>query len=146
VNAISIDTLKLRIPPIEYLSPPVCEVTLSGSGFPSIFLDAFGGPGAPGPILPPDYPDNPFFRFPPTTPVPICVTIARDDGTGHFVVVDICVEIFNCGNGLICIPPPPIEGCFIFSVITDQGSSPFSSPPVCIVGPTVETLPATDVT
>lgn len=146
MNAISIDTLKLRVPPIEYQSPPVCEVTLSGSGFPSIDLEPFGGGLPPlGPLLPPDFPDNPFISFPPTDPQPLCVTIAKDDGTGRFIVVDVCVPVHQC-SPLICVSPPPEEGCYKIQVITDIGATPYSTDTICITFPTVETLPATNIT
>lgn len=145
MNAISIDTLKLRVPPLEYQSPPVCEVILSGSGYPSIDLSAFGDLGKPGPIQPPDYPDDPVFKFPPTDPVPLCVSIAKDNGSGVFVVVEVCVPVRPCHSGLLCVPPPPEEGCFKIQVITEIGTTPWSDP-VCIVAPAVQTLPATDVT
>ena len=146
MNAISIDTLKLRIPPIEYKSPPVCEVTLSGSGFPSIDLEAFGDLLKPGPIQPPDFPNDPFFEFPPTDPQPLCVTIAMQQENGQFIVVDECVPVTHCADDpkKICWPPPQ-PGCFKVQVITEQGASPFSDP-ICIIAPDVTTLAATGVT
>ena len=144
MNAISIDTLKLRVPPLEYLSPPVCEVTLSGSGFPMIFLDAFGDLPAPGPIQPPDFPDNPFFTLPDTIPGVVCVTVAQKNNDGIYVIVLFCIPVITCAPNTICVPVPG-PGCFKIQYITEFGTTPFSEE-ICVIGPEVDTFPATDVT
>lgn len=146
MNAISIDTLKLRVPPLEYVSAPVCEVILSGSGFPSIELFDIGPLLAPGPILPPDFPGEPFFGLPDTTPGPLCITVAARNEDGVFVIVEVCVPPTPCAvlPGYFCYPVPH-PGCFKFQYITDSGTTPWSEE-ICVIIPQVDTLPATDIT
>lgn len=146
MNAISIDTLKLRVPPLEYLAPPVCEVILSGSGFPAIDLEAFGDLPTPGPIQPPDFPDNPFFKLPDTVPGVLCINIASRNDDGVFVIIAVCLPPVYCElpARTICVPVPG-PGCFKIQFITLTGTTAWSNE-ICVVIPEIDTLPATDIT
>jgi hypothetical protein len=131
---------------LEYLSPPVCEVILSGSGFPSIDLEAYGVIPAPGPIQPPDFPESPFFGLPDTVPGVLCVNIAERNGDGVFVIITVCLPPVYCElpKKTICVPVPK-TGCFKFQYITENGTSLWSEE-VCVIIPEVDTNPATDIT
>jgi len=152
-----IDILKLRKPAIEYVSPPICEVVLSGSGFPDIDLTPFGILDSPGPLKPPDYPDDPNLTFP-NIPGVICYTIYKAldalDPFGAYEIVAECLPPCCCERNVpgctdcSCDPDPtactvfcwvPEEfGCYKVSAITPQGETPLSAP-LCIFPPVVIT-------
>lgn len=109
-----LDLLWLRIPPIRYVCPPVCEVAFSGSGSSTIILEQH-------PTLTPV--QNPTIEGSLLCwveyPGAICYTVYRSEiDSDTFEIVsecnpDTCYEFIG-------------EGCFRVSAITPEGETPTS--------------------
>lgn len=146
-SSLSLDVLLLRVPPLNYVCPPICIVEFSGSAFPFIDLEDFNPLNPPGPLewCPDCGGGGGAINFP-NYPGFLCMTVAQLQDDGRYIVVDECICQNNscvCVNNVICWPPPG-PGCYKFQIITDQGATPFSDP-ICIVAPTIQTNPATGV-
>lgn len=122
-----IDSLFLRRPRLEYVSPAICEFPFSSSSFPSIILNDIARLSAPGDIvwgIGGDFPGNPVIFNWGNTPGVICrsVYIQVDPGNpdSPFNLVSECVPPGTIG---LCTP-----GSYQISVTTDEGESELSSP------------------
>lgn len=136
----SFELLYLRRPKIDYISPPVCEVILSATGFPISISDALdpftppvifgavvtgeGGQGSGGPLTL-SWDD---------VPGALCYTIYQAvdpfNPNGDFEILQECLPSGggeDCPPGKTCFSLPE-QGCYKISVITAEGESPLSQP------------------
>lgn len=127
-NRISQEVLHARRPTLNYISPPICEVTFSGSGFPTLILDALTGlPSITGFRV--EY--NPLtgrFRFSWDTYGPaLCYNVykAVDPASpnGTYTLNRSCVQdpFFDT---------PDCPECYLVSAVTETGETPLAGP-VC---------------
>jgi hypothetical protein len=159
--SVTIDILLLRRPKIDYISPPVCELVLSGSGFSEVVISPFsiatiegislvnpGGDGGGGG----DEGGNVIEWTP--FPGALCYTVYQavnpDEPDGDYVVLRDCITPDECENspGHLCFPLPS-PGCFKISAITLEGESALSAPvctPSNCLQPAAFTLSANNIT
>jgi hypothetical protein len=117
-----LDILLLRRPKIDYISPPICEVFFSATGFPVIVLSEFSrikpeGLEIVGGVL----------KWP-NISGGICYTVYRETEPGVYQIINECINT-PCGDNAdfqcVTLPGP---GCYRISVITDEGESDLSDP------------------
>jgi hypothetical protein len=122
----TIDVLFLRRPKIDYISPPVCEVTFSSSSGPVIVLNPLTPLGFPTGLILGGV--GGVFLFWNSYPGALCYSVYRSNtATGTYVIVAECIE------------NPPLDltpfgpGFYVVTAITPDGESP-PSPPIHFFG------------
>lgn len=134
------ELLYLRRPKIDYISPPVCEVILSATGFPiSIsdaldpFIPAVVGADGSAVIIGNSGSGGPLILTWNDVPGALCYTIYKAvdpfNPNGDFEILQECLPSGSddCPPGKTCFPLPD-QGCYKISVITAEGESPLSQP------------------
>lgn len=143
-----IETIFARRPPIDYISPAACEVTLSGSGLLSLILpvlNPFGRIHAVGDIIVLGEGAGPFSlnweTEPGADPPIICYNIYQVVG-GELILVAECVTPPSGGGG-VPLPPGSPEGgdTYVVTPVTPEGEGPPSNP---VTTPVIPPVPPVD--
>jgi hypothetical protein len=116
-----LDSLFLRRPRIEYVSPPICEALFSSTGFPTIFLEPFENSKGPTGVA---WSDQGFRFFTwPRVPGEICHNVYVSPGSDPHGTYSIISE---------CIPPGVIAicsaGAFYVTATLSDGSETLPGP------------------
>lgn len=127
-NRICQEVLHARRPTLNYISPPICEAIFSGSGFPTLILDALTGlPSLSGFRVEYDSLTG-LFRFSWDTYGPaLCYNVYKavdpTSPNGTYVLSRSCVQtpFFDT---------PDCPECYLVSAVTETGETPLAGP-VC---------------
>lgn len=140
-----IETIFARRPPIDYISPAACEVTLSGSGLLSLILpvlNPFGRIRAVRNVLVLGEGSGPFSLDWETTPGEdppvICYNIYQVVGE-ELILVAECVTPPGGGGGVPLPPGSPGGGdTYVVTPVTTEGEGPPSLPVTTPIIPPVD--------
>jgi hypothetical protein len=114
--------LKLRIVPIPYTSPPICEADFTGADFGEIILPPLESDGIPG-LVWEVVGEGWRFRWD-AVPGAICYSVFRNNGDGTYTTVADCIETLYW-NGTE-------DGCYRVDALTPEGT--VEGVEVCIDG------------
>lgn len=118
----NLDVLRLRRPKIDYVSPPVCEGTFSGSGSVTIVLDPFTRNRITGVVISDDGNGNLIVSWP-DFPGAVCYNVYEQLPDGTLVLIGECVECCE-----FPIPPDLDDPTIVITPIDDDGEGDPSDP------------------
>ena len=118
----NLDVLRLRRPKIDYVSPPVCEGTFSGSGSVTIVLDPFTRNRITGVVIEDDGNGNLIVSWP-DFPGAVCYNVYEQLPDGTLLLIGECVEFCS-----FPLPPDDEPPVIVVTPIDEDGEGDPSDP------------------